>query len=198
MTGIDATAVRPPGRPRCADRDVAILQATLEEYGEHGFAGLTIEGVAMRAGVGKATIYRRYQSKLPLVRDAMYWSSETKPTPDTGSLVGDLDVLLSHLDQLVHDPVLGPTLRHMAADSAAHADLRSVHDEFIQHRRAGSKAVFTRAIERGELTPDLDLELATDVLTGPVLLRHLMTHMPIDRAFLTGVRDAFIRLHAPR
>ena len=195
MTEARLATARPPGRPRSADVDVAILRATLAEYGEHGFGAMSVEGVAARAGVGKATIYRRYGSKLDLVRDAMYWSAQFKPTPDTGTLVGDLDGILTNLDDLVHDPVLGPSLHHMTADGARHPELRALYDEFLQHRRAGTKAVLRRAIDRGELLPGTDLELATDVLTGPVMLRHLSTHMPIDRAFLTGVRDAFLRLY---
>ena len=195
MTEGDLATARPPGRPRSADVDVAILRATLEEYGEHGFGVMSVEGVAARAGVGKATIYRRYGSKLDLVRDAMYWSAQFKPTPDTGTLVGDLDGILTNLDDLVHEPVLGPSLHHMTADGARHPELRALYDEFLQHRRAGTKTVLRRAIERGELQPGTDLELATDVLTGPVMLRHLSTHMPIDRAFLAGVRDAFLRLY---
>ncbi len=187
---------RPPGRPRCAVRDIAILEATLEEYSEHGFRGMSIEGVAARAGVGKATIYRRYDSKLDLVSAAMYHSSEHKPTPDTGTLVGDLCGLLHNLDLLVHDPVLGPALRQVTADSGTEPALQAVHDEFLQHRRAGAKLVFARAIERGELRPDIDLEMATDVLTGPIMLRHLMTHMPIDRAFLDELLATFLRTYA--
>lgn len=184
------------GRPRSAAVDAAILDAALEEYAEHGFDGMTVDGVALRAGVGKAAIYRRYPSKLELVREAMYLSSEQKSTPDTGTLRGDLEALLRHLDQLVHDPTLGAGLRHMVADGVANPELGAVHDEFIQHRRGGSKLVLQRAIERHELRADTDLELATDLLTGPVFLRHLMTHMPIDRAFLSGVLEDFLRTYA--
>lgn len=187
----------PRGRPRSTVVDAAILDAALEEYAQRGFDGLSVDAVAARAGVGKATIYRRYGSKLELVRDAMYLSSEQKPTPDTGSLRGDLKALLQHLDQLVHDPTLGAGLRHMVADAIGNPELGAVHDDFIQHRRAGSKLVLQRAIDRGELRPDTDLELATDLLTGPVFLRHLMTHMPVDEAFLAGVLEDFLRAYEP-
>jgi AcrR family transcriptional regulator len=190
-----APASRSRGRPRSAGLDEAILQAAMEEYSERGFNGMTVDGVAARAGVGKAAIYRRHPSKLALVRDAMYLSSEHKPTPDTGTLVGDLRGLLQNLDRLVHDPVLGPALRHMTADSGSDAALQAVHDEFLQHRRAGCKLVFQRAVDRGELRRDIDLELATDVLTGPIMLRHLMTHMPIDRPFLDLVLETFVQTY---
>ena len=185
--------IAPRWRSRRAES--AILESTIALLAELGFGGLTIDGIAARAGVGKATIYRRYDCKLDLVRDALYWSAQFKPTPDTGTLRGDLDGLLTNLDKLVHDPVLGPSLHHMTADGARHPELRAVYDQFLQHRREGTKTVLRRAIERGELRPDAELELATDVLTGPVMLRHLSTHMPIDRAFLAGVRDAFLRLY---
>ncbi len=194
MTGVDVA--RSPGRPRSVELDTAILQATLQEYADHGFNGMTIEGVAARAGVGKATIYRRYESKLALVRASMYASSEQKPTPDTGTIEGDLRGLLVHLHRLVHDPVLGPALRHMTADSGTDEQLRAVLDEFLQHRRAGTKLVLRRGIERGELRAGIDLDLATDVLTAPIMLRHLMTHMPIDDAFLHSLLETFLRTYA--
>jgi AcrR family transcriptional regulator len=184
------------GRPRSAAADAAILDAALEEYAERGFDGLSVDAVAARAGVGKATIYRRYGSKVELVRDAMYLSAEQKAAPDTGSVRGDLQVLLHHLDLLVHDPTLGAGLRHMVADGVANPELGAVHDVFVQHRRAGTKRVLQQAIDRGELRPDTDLELATDLLTGPVFLRHLMTHMPVDAAFLTGVLEDFLRAYS--
>ena len=82
----------------------------------------------------------------------------------------------------------------MAADAPANPELASVHDAFVQDRRAGTKLVLQRGIDRGELRPDLDLELACDLLTGPVFLRHLMSHMPVDLPYLEQLRTEFLRL----
>jgi AcrR family transcriptional regulator len=193
MGRVEDLASRPPGRPRSAEADEAILDAALEEYAAHGYDRLTTEAVAMRAGVGKATIYRRYGSKLELVAAAMYRTGDHKPYPDTGTLAGDVREILEHLRGLVNDPVLGSCLRHMAADAIAAEDLGEVHREFVAARRAGTKGVLQRWVAQGELRADTDLDVANDVLTGPVFYRHLMSHMPVDRAFLDRLAEAFLR-----
>jgi AcrR family transcriptional regulator len=191
----DLAGLRPLGRPRSPALDEALLEATLEEYAARGFDRLSIEAVAARAGSGKAAIYRRYGSKLALVAAAMYRSGDRKPTPDEGSIEADLRVLTDHLHDLVNDPTLGACLRHMAADAPANPELAAVHDAFVQDRRAGTKLVLQRGIDRGELRADLDLELACDLLTGPVFLRHLMSHMPVDLPYLEHLRSEFLRLY---
>jgi AcrR family transcriptional regulator len=192
------TPTRAPGRPRSLAADTAILDATLEEYAERGFSAMSVDGVAARAGVGKATIYRRYASKLELVTAAMYTSAEQRAITDTGTLEGDLRALLRQLAEICLDPTIGAGIRHLVSDGQTAPELRAVHDEFLQHRRAGWKAALVRAIARNDLPPDLDLEIAVDLLTGPVTLRHLMTHMPIDDAFLDQVLDGFLRAYADR
>ena len=84
----------------------------------------------------------------------------------------------------------------MVADAQTAPELREVHDEFLQHRRESWKVALRRGIERGELAADTDLEVAVDLLTGPLAMRHLMTHMPIDDAFLEQVLEAFLHTHA--
>ena len=185
---------RRPGRPRSVEVDAAILDAALEEYCEHGYEGMSVDAVAARAGVSKATIYRRFASKLELVNAAMYGSAEKrKPTPDTGSLVGDLRALLAQLSEMLSDQTLGCNIRMMVADGMRNAELAGVHEEFVQFRRRGTKQVLDRAIARGELRADVDLDVAMDMLTGPLFYRHLVSHMQIDGAYTEAVIDAFLR-----
>jgi AcrR family transcriptional regulator len=192
----DTLDARKPGRPRSIECDRAILDAALEEYGTHGYEGMSVDAVALRAGVSKATIYRRFESKLELVTAAMYQVAEDrKPTPDTGSLAGDLRVLLTHLGELTKDSTLGCNVRMMVADGLRNPELGAVHDEFVQFRRTGTKLVLERAITRGELRADTDLEVAADVLGGPVFYRHLVSHMPVDDAYLDEVLHAFLRAY---
>ena len=84
-----AAVRRPPGRPRSERSHQAIVVATLELLAEQGFQQLTMEQVARRAGVGKATIYRRWPAKADLVKDAIRYFSAELPVPDTGTLAGD-------------------------------------------------------------------------------------------------------------
>ena len=85
----------------------------------------------------------------------------------------------------------------MASDAVAAPDLGAVHEEFVRGRRAGTERVLQRAVDRGELRADADLEMANDLLTGPVFYRHLMTHMPVDRPFLDELAATFLRAFAP-
>lgn len=188
--------VRKPGRPRSIDVDRAIFEAALEEYGQHGFEVMSVDAVAARAGVSKATIYRRFESKLELVTAAMYQvAEERKPTPDTGSLAGDLRALVHNLIEMTQHQTFGCNARMMVADGLRNPELGKVHEEYVQYRRAGTLTVFERAIARGELRGDVDLQVAADVLTGPVFYRHLVSHMPIDDAYGEQVIAAFLRAY---
>ena len=187
---------RKPGRPRSVDVDRAIFEAALEEYGQHGFEVMSVDAVAARAGVSKATIYRRFESKLELVTAAMYQvAEERKPTPDTGSLAGDLRALVHNLIEMTQHQTFGCNARMMVADGLRNPELGKVHEEYVQYRRAGTLTVFERAIARGELRGDVDLQVAADVLTGPVFYRHLVSHMPIDDAYGEQVIAAFLRAY---
>jgi AcrR family transcriptional regulator len=184
---------RKPGRPRSTECDDAILLAAMEEYAANGFDGMSVDAVAARAGVSKATIYRRYPSKSELVTSAMFGLAEAQaPKPDTGTLRSDLHVSLHNLCQLVASPTLGHCIRTIVADSVRNPELGRVHEEFVRQRRAGTIAALDRAIARGELRGDVDLEVAADVLAGPIFYRHLVSHMPLDDEYVDAIIDAFV------
>ena len=193
MSTIDAPTV---GRPRSPERDAAILDAALVEYGEHGFDGMSIEAVAARACASKATIYRRYDSKVALVAAAFQHAGAQRPIVSTGTLAGDVELVLRHLVDLTLDPVHGPGLRHIVGDGLRNPELGVVYAAFVRQRRSMTHALLLAAIERGELRADVDLEVATDAIGGPIFYRHLITHLPIDEALVAQVRDAFLAAFA--
>jgi AcrR family transcriptional regulator len=184
------------GRPRSPERDAAILKATLAEYGEHGFDSMSVEGVAARAGASKATIYRRYDSKLALVAAALEHAGAQRQVAGTGTLAGDVDAVLRHLVELTRDPVHGPGLRHIVADGLRNPELGDVYAAFVRQRRSVTHALLREAIERGELRADVDLDLATDAIGGPIFYRHLITHLPIDDELVAQVKAAFLAAFA--
>lgn len=195
MTETVAPARR-PGRPRSPACDRAIVDAALEEYAAKGFDGLSVDAVAARARVSKATIYRRYPSKLELVICAAYAvAEELAPAPDTGSLRGDVTAGLTNLARLMNDSVLGRVMRMVVGDAARTPDLAAMHREFVRTRRAGMIAALRRAAQRGELRAGVDLEVACDLLSGPMFYRHVVTGMPVDEAFVGEVVDAFVRAY---
>ena len=181
------------GRPRSAACDRAILDAALYEYATRGLEGMSVDAVAARAGCSKATIYRRYPSKVELIVDAaLVIADETAPKVDTGSLRGDLTASLRNLQHLLDDPVLGAATRNLVVDSMQNEDLARMHGEFVAHRRRATAEQLRRAVDRGELQPDVDLERAMDAIAGPIFYRHLVSRKPVDGAYIKAHVDDFI------
>ena len=158
------------GRPRSEEVHKAILDATLELLIEVGFSALTVEGVATRAGVGKATIYRRWPSKLPLVIEAFSQLPQLEEV-DTGNLVDDLKKMLRSYLQLFYTTPLAAVLPSLAGERARDPQLWERFDSVIRSRRQPLVRALERAAERGELSPDLDLDLAADLIVGPIAVR---------------------------
>ena len=166
------------GRPRSEEAHQAILAATLDLLTEVGFSALTVEGVASRAGVGKATIYRRWPSKLPLVVEA-FGQLPAFEDMDTGSLEGDLKAMLRrYLVNFLATP-LATVYPSLAAERAHNPDLSELLDPMLKGRRQPLARAFARARERGELDPDLDTDLAADLVVGPIAVRLFFRGMEI-------------------
>ncbi|MAE94937.1 MAG: TetR family transcriptional regulator [Deltaproteobacteria bacterium] len=166
------------GRPRSEEAHQAILGATLELLAEVGFSALTVEGVANRAGVGKATIYRRWPSKLPLVVEA-FGQLPAFEDVDSGSLEGDLKAMLrTFLENFLATP-LATVYPSLAAERSHNPDLGELLDPVLKGRRQPLARAFERARERGEISPDINAELAADLVVGPIAVRLFFTGMQI-------------------
>ena len=195
-----AEARRRPGRPRSAEADEAILEAAVELFAEVGLDGLTVEGVAARAGVGKATIYRRYPCKVDLVVAASRCFTPTAPDlpPDTGSTRGDLRALVDGLITMLTTTPIG----RVAADPGrrrAPASPSSTGPTPRSSPRSGRapRPCVRRGIERGDLRADVDLELVVDCYVSPIFYRFLITDAPLDDAFAAAVVDTTSARSAP-
>lgn len=184
------------GRPRSEAAHQAILAATLELLAEVGFSALTVESVATRAGVGKATIYRRWASKLPLVVEA-FGGLPGLEDVDTGNLREDLVTMLRSYLQHFNSTPLATVLPSLAGERAHNSEL-VVFDEVLRDRRQPLRAVFERAVARGEVSSDLDLQLAADLVVGPIAVRLYFTGArihprivgPMVDMALAGIRKA--------
>jgi len=162
-------------RPRSAESHAAILQAALELVVEDGLRGTTIEGIAARAGVGKATIYRRWKTKEELFIEALRTVAFPLPDPDTGSLRGDVEAIIAfNLEHATRNAaLLMPRLMVEAADDP---DLFAVmQDVLVEPRRAVLRTILRRGVERGEVRDDVDPEAAIDLLIGPFIYAVLVT-----------------------
>jgi AcrR family transcriptional regulator len=182
------------GRPRDARADRAIVAAALELMAEHGVRDLRMEDVAARAGVGKATIYRRYRSKDELVTATVRTLVSEITVPDTGSTRGDLLGLMRDAVNVYGRSLEAAAMPSLVEAMSRDAELaRSVREGFLAARRAALRVVLERGVERGDLRSDLDFDLALDVLGGPLFYRLLITGGPIDERLAEGVVELISR-----
>jgi len=192
------TTTRPLGRPREERADRAILTAAIELIAAQGVRDLRMDDVADRARVGKATIYRRYRSKDELVAAAVSALVSEIAVPDTGSTRADLVALMHSAVEVYRGSVEAGVMPSLVDAMSRDVELaRSVREGFLARRRAALGAVLERGVERGDLRADLDLELALDVLGGPLFYRLLITGGPIDRQLADGVVELILRGFAP-
>jgi AcrR family transcriptional regulator len=190
-------AGRRPGRPRSIACDEAILRAALDEYAERGYEGMSVDAVAARAGVGKATIYRRYQCKTDLVVAAAGAAAHEDWAPPSGDdLRGDLRAVLERL-RGIFGTTAGRAARMVLADSLSHPELADAFHALVAQQRAPTRRIIERAVARGELSSGVDAAVVADMLAGPVFYRLLISGDAVDDAYLDAVVDAALRSCAP-
>jgi AcrR family transcriptional regulator len=195
----DAHRVRRPlGRPRDTRADRAILASALDVMAEAGVRDLRVDDVAARAGVGKATIYRRYRSKDALVAAAVSGLLSEITIPDTGSTAGDLRELMLGAVRVYSGSLQADVMPSLVEAMRRDPELaRAIRGGFLAQRRSALRRVLERAVDRGDLRADLDYELALDVLGGPLFYRLLITGGPIDEQLADRVVELMVRGFAP-
>lgn len=197
MTQTDLAEDRPRlGRKRDHTRDPEILDAALDVLAETGYDGMTIDMVAARAKAGKATLYRRWSSKTELVLDAVACMKTsdvdyTSP-PDTGSLRGDLVAMVKTPNIRESErklKVMAGIVSMIARDPQLAA---AAHEALVEPRASANRIIFQRAVDRGEIPADSDLD--TLCMIGPAMMtyRVLMLQKPVNREFSIGVIDRIV------
>lgn len=179
------------GRRRSERSHDAIVAATQELLVERGYAAVTIEGIAARAGVGKQTIYRWWPSKAALVLEAYLAGQDAVAPPPAGATAHeDVRALLGWLVAVLDQPIGGHVVAGLVGDLQHDADLaRGFRREVVPARRAAMRAALERAQARGEIRADADLELAVDALHGAVFYRLLLSGEPLDGDFADRLAD---------
>ena len=177
--------IAPRWRSRRAES--AILDATIALLAELGFGGLTIDGIAARAGVGKATIYRHWSSKAEVALEAFRAFVPPLDDPDTGSFVDDIRCVVHQIvDGITNSPLAG-ILPSLVEAAERDPEVERLFKEFGVSRRSILRGIFSRAARRGELRDDLDPEVAIDLLVGPIFTRRLITRGPVTRKHADAV-----------
>lgn len=185
-----------PGRKRDHTRDPEILDATLDVLAETGYDGMTLDQVATRARAGKATLYRRWSSKADLVVDAVVCMKKEDLTPsalpDTGTLRGDLLAM-------IRPPSIQDAERRLRIMSGVismvskQPELReAIQAAMVEPRAAANRFLLRRAIDRGEIRPDCDVDSLALVSASMVFYRTMIQQLPVDRDFLVRIIDEIL------
>jgi AcrR family transcriptional regulator len=194
VVGAPDAPERPRGRPRSAIADKAILDAAVDLFAERGFEGFSVEDVADRAGVSKATVYRRYPSKVDLVVEAGSCLATDEITfPDTGNLRDDVRGLARSLVNAFKNTRAGKMMPVMTFERRRYPELDAGYRRFLADRKARTREVLRRGIDRGELPPDTDVAVMSSMLVGPIFHRLMITQEPMNEAFVDALVDALLR-----
>jgi AcrR family transcriptional regulator len=189
------------GRPRSETARKAILAAAAELLLDRGLPGVSMDTVAERAGVSKATIYRWWPTKETLALDMLYneWTKVTPQTYESGSLRVDLLALLGAWSRLAsgrpYGRVVAALLMEARTDPVFSAEYQR---RLVEPRRDQARAVFGHALERGEIPAGTNVEVAIDLLYGPLYHRLLHGHAPLDDQFVDDIVDMALRGIQPR
>ena len=187
---VNSEHVKARGRPRSEPARQAILAAAADLLLTRGLAAVSMDAVAARAGVSKATIYRWWPTKETLALDALY-EQLTEPgpeAPDTGTLRGDLLALLLGWVERVGDRPFGRIIGALITEASTDVVFGKLYRErYVEPRRAQARTIFQRAMGRGEIGVSTDVEAAIDLLYGALYHRLLHGHAPLNHDFVETV-----------
>ncbi|MFD7325818.1 TetR/AcrR family transcriptional regulator [Streptomyces sp. NPDC059875] len=198
----------PSGSPRRAPAGAAVLRedvteairmAVFEELAAVGFARMSIEGIARRAGVGKTAVYRRWKSKLSLVLDLVgAFATQGLPAPSTGSLHGDVRALLEVASHALRHPVASQVIPDLLVEAARQPEIAQAIKAALLDSQQGVVAQIVReAVERGELPEGADPDRALDVVVGPLYWRLVVVRGELPKGYLDDLaRSAVAALTA--
>jgi AcrR family transcriptional regulator len=148
-----------------------------------------VESIASRAGVGKATIYRRWRGKEELLRFVAGQVSDVCAVPDTGSVRDDLRTIFEPMGDTLSETVVASLLPELIAEAARSDDMRRLMRSLAQERRDPAIEVLRRAVERGELGEGLKPATVVDLICGAVVYRRLVLGEHVERADIVGIID---------
>ena len=187
-------ANRRPGRPRSEQAEQAIIEATLDLFAEQGFEGVCVEAVAARAGVGKATIYRRWPNKEELLLAAFGSLKSPFPEPKGVSVRDDLLAMVEVMCADKADPRKARRYALLLGEGEKYPRLMARYKEtVVEPRREAMRAVIRRGIQTGELRPDTDVEIAMLTLTGAIMAQDQSTSGALDDNFAIRLVDGLLQ-----
>ncbi|GAA2347153.1 TetR/AcrR family transcriptional regulator [Saccharopolyspora halophila] len=173
------------GRPRDASRDAALRQAALEVLAQVGYRALTMDAVANHARAGKATIYRRWDSKLDLVIDTCNELVQRRiPEPDLGSVSEDLGEFLRSFATLLTGPV-GKAAQALVGELPHEPELATkFRESFLLPQRDTMRKIIERGVQRGEINPGAPIDTVVELAGAGLIYRLMLADEPLDTNFV--------------
>jgi AcrR family transcriptional regulator len=175
---------RPRGRPRDPEVDDAILRAALELFLERGVDGTSIEKVAKRAGVGKVTVYRRWDSKEEMLARAIESARDAIPEPaaeDSSDLplAEQVARAVPAIAEVAATPAFRALVSRVFGAAASHPSLVATYwDHYVVPRRKATRMLLERAVAEGAVAADADLDVLMDMMVGAVMYRVIQPDVP--------------------
>ncbi len=192
------TAPRQRGRPFDRELDTIILEATVAEISAHGIAGSSVDAIALRAGVSKATIYKRWPSKDELCVEAIASLHTEITPPDTGDPRRDLETFMAGAIRLGRRAASNRILPRLVGEIVDRSDLaEAFRTAVVRPRRRACAILLERAIASGALRADLDRELAIDLLIGPIMFRRLVSGAPLSASLPHDLVEVLWKAYRP-
>jgi AcrR family transcriptional regulator len=195
MAVYSTDVVRPSrgGRPRDPSRDGVIRAAILRLLADVGYGALTMDAVASEAGVGKATIYRRWRTKQDLVVDTISELNRAEAAPaDTGSLEGDLRAMMHSLVSVITGPTGAATLSLLSTVPHQPALAQAFQSGPLAVWRQSFEEIWTRAEQRGEIRKGAGTSVIAETASALLVQRWLLTGRPVDDAYAEEVLDSVV------
>ena len=196
MAALPATDLPRPsrgGRPRDPSRDGVIRAAILRLLADVGYGALTMDAVASEAGVGKATIYRRWRTKQDLVVDTISDLNRAEAeVTDTGSLEGDLRAMMHQMVSMIAGPTGAATLSLLSTIPHQPALAQAFQDGPLAVWRASFAGLWARAEERGEVRPGMATSVVAETTSALMVQRWLLTRRPVDEAYADEVLETVV------
>ncbi len=180
-------------RPLSEEARQKALSAAQTVIAEHGIAGFTLDAVAHKSGVAKSTIYRHWEDRNDLLFSAIGCMVQPFPTPNTGSLAGDLRAFMCVVLPIISDPVMRRTMTGVLAAATDDPELARVHQQMMEQRMAPITTILDLAKGRGEVARDLDTELALALIEGPFFVKLVVKNQPLDDATLDEMIDLIVK-----
>jgi AcrR family transcriptional regulator len=180
----------------------AILEAAAALLEEKGYAGVTIDAIASRAGAGRQTIYRWWSSKAEIFMEIYNCAAQATIGEageiNTGSLKGDVEALVLGLRSLFTQTIAGKAMQGMVAEVQCNPSAAPIFLDFMAERFQIAHQIYERAVDRQEIDASIDRETFVDLVGGPIMYRLLIEHAPLDETFAKKVAQVVIQGVQPR